>query len=99
MGVYLYAHVLNCPPLPPSMLRRIVYDSEGLHVAGILNCSIATNLVLVIITQMPGGSSFLLFLVLSDLAVFPRLSTMFQDIPVRPCFALMLAFSEPLAMV
>ncbi|PNT74028.1 uncharacterized protein LOC100828433 isoform X3 [Brachypodium distachyon] len=34
-----------------------------------------------------------------DLSVFPNLSTMFQDIPVRPCFALMLAFSEPLAMV
>ncbi|XP_051177929.1 uncharacterized protein [Lolium perenne] len=34
-----------------------------------------------------------------DLSAFPHLSTMFQDIPVRPCFALMLAFSEPLAMV
>uniref|UniRef100_A0ACD5WEA0 Uncharacterized protein n=1 Tax=Avena sativa TaxID=4498 RepID=A0ACD5WEA0_AVESA len=34
-----------------------------------------------------------------DLSVFPHLATMFQDIPVRPCFALMLAFSEPLAMV
>ncbi|XP_034570749.1 uncharacterized protein [Setaria viridis] len=34
-----------------------------------------------------------------DLSLFPRLSVMVQDIPVRPCFALMVAFSEPLAMV
>ncbi|XP_062214406.1 uncharacterized protein LOC133915307 isoform X1 [Phragmites australis] len=34
-----------------------------------------------------------------DLSSFPQLSTMVQDIPVRPCFALMLAFSEPLATV
>ncbi|KAJ1293324.1 hypothetical protein BS78_01G059300 [Paspalum vaginatum] len=34
-----------------------------------------------------------------DLSSFPWLSTIIQDIPVRPCFALMLAFSEPLAMI
>ncbi|PWZ56967.1 Renalase [Zea mays] len=34
-----------------------------------------------------------------DLSSFPRLPTALQDIPVRPCFALMVAFSEPLATV
>lgn len=35
----------------------------------------------------------------SDLSLLPQLSMMIQDIPVRPCFALMLAFSEPLTKV
>jgi predicted NAD/FAD-dependent oxidoreductase len=48
---------------------------------------------------MSGGSSPSFFHAFSDLSLFPHLSTMFQDVPVRPCFALMLAFSEPLAMV
>uniref|UniRef100_A0A0D9ZE04 Amine oxidase domain-containing protein n=1 Tax=Oryza glumipatula TaxID=40148 RepID=A0A0D9ZE04_9ORYZ len=34
-----------------------------------------------------------------DLSLLPQLSMMIQDIPVRPCFALMLAFSEPLTKV
>ncbi|GJN23114.1 hypothetical protein PR202_gb10733 [Eleusine coracana subsp. coracana] len=34
-----------------------------------------------------------------DLSSFPQLSIMAQDIPVRPRFALMVAFSEPLAKV
>ncbi|KAL6637993.1 hypothetical protein ACP70R_025565 [Stipagrostis hirtigluma subsp. patula] len=34
-----------------------------------------------------------------DLSSVPQLSTMFQDIPIRPCFALMVAFSEPLTTV
>ncbi|XP_072951711.1 uncharacterized protein [Typha angustifolia] len=34
-----------------------------------------------------------------DVALFPELSMMSQDIPVHPCFALMLAFSEPLTSV
>ena len=35
----------------------------------------------------------------SDLSSFSHLPTILQNIPVRPCFALMVAFSEPLAMV
>ncbi|TVT98412.1 hypothetical protein EJB05_56273, partial [Eragrostis curvula] len=34
-----------------------------------------------------------------DLSSFPQLSAMVPEIPVRPCFALMVAFSEPLASV
>ncbi|KAG6494701.1 renalase-like [Zingiber officinale] len=34
-----------------------------------------------------------------DIASSPDLSILSQDIPVRPCFALMLAFSEPLSLI
>lgn len=41
-----------------------------------------------------------LFLVMdADMNLIPELSAKLRDIPVRPCFAVMLAFAEPLTSV
>lgn len=39
------------------------------------------------------------YFIYTDLKLVPELADKLQDIPVQPCFALMLAFAEPLSSV
>lgn len=62
------------------------------------SCNNGMNYIVIELNSDRNSFDFVVICFVTDLTFVPDLAVKLEEIPVNPCFALMLAFSEPLSL-